>query len=778
MKVTLDLLQEFLDLSHIDVEHICQILSEIGLEVEGVSDISVDKGVVVAKVIEKIKHPNSEKLSICKVDTGGKILQVICGAQNVELNQFVAFANIGSKINGKKINKATLLGTESFGMICSASELGFPKINDGILILDDSIGELKIGKSLSEYSIFNTKLLDIAITPNRGDCLCVLGIARDLKASLNLSLKTPKEYLSDNQIGIGRVFQVGLKNKVDSSLIYKVVDLSSKKTPLKIALNLALIGNLSNCVVRNYLSYTTYISGVLINAYDASALNGSSGSDDGRAQILRLFVSKNEAGFDVVSDDEFASNVISIIGVSPPKHREFGNTVIFEASYTRPDLISQLLHDNDVESDANLTYLSTRGSNPDLEFGINLLCLLLGSNKCFIYNDVQEIKQDYSKNMIRTNLSALTSHIGLSLSREVVSNTLKQLGFYLEIKANDDSFNVIAPDYRHDIQSEQDLAEEILRIYGVDKIPPIPHMTIEKSKMTPDYLRYKFEKDLIAKAIANGFREMVGYVFCKKSRLQELGFETLDPKLDLANPINSDLDTLRSSLLLNLLDTALKNQDFGIKDIALCEAGSIFDSKRNEHKSLAFLVSGNEIEPSYPHAKGRAWEFFSFCRSVSNVIGDFEIINFSSDKLPKLLHPFQGGKILKDGSKIGVISKLNPSFGLQNCFVCEVNLDALVPLKMQLKPFSKLPKTARDLSILIDRNISFSEIKEAINALDLVILKDFYALSKFGDEQIISLSLRLILQGDESNLNEEQINGVTSAILECLKGKFNAELKL
>ena len=191
MIVTSESLKHFINLNTLEWQTLVTTLSNIGLEVERDYKISVPKNVVVAKIVKKIQHPNADKLSICEVDNGKEILQIVCGAKNVRPNQYVALASIGAILpygenNQTQIQKSEIRGITSHGMLCSSTEIGLPKLNDGILELDSSIGDLVLGKDLSEYALFNQSVLELGITPNRGDCLSVLGIARDIGSAFNL----------------------------------------------------------------------------------------------------------------------------------------------------------------------------------------------------------------------------------------------------------------------------------------------------------------------------------------------------------------------------------------------------------------------------------------------------------------------------------------------------------------------------------------------------------------------------------------------------------------
>lgn len=781
MRLSLHLLQHFIDISRVFPEKIYETLNQIGLEVDEMQHVAVPEGVIVAQILKISPHKNANNLRVCEVDIGEKTLQIVCGAQNPRENDFVALATVGTTLldpknpqNPKKISETVIRGVTSHGMLCADYELGLPKISDGILILDSSIGELVLGRPLREYGIFNTHWMTLSITPNRGDCLCVLGVARDLKAALNLPMKSDREHHSDNQIGIGRVFQVVAKNKISSDLMFKVVDLKQQIMPLNIALNLAHTGFLGSSVTQNFMNFARYMTGVIFCAYDASEKKND--------EIFKIFVEKNADGFDEIFDE--SGQRLCIVGAeNAPDPKNSATRVIFQASYTPPLILAQNLHRTQQKFDQNLTFFTTRGSNPDLRFGMNFLHFLF-SKIAFIYSDIHEICQNEPQRIIRASISDLTRQLGFQISRDELTKILKQLGFAIDMRANDDFFNAISPLYRHDIESNQDLAEEILRIFGIDKIPLIPHETTERTSITPELITHNFCRELISRALHNGFTESVGYVFYKKERLAALNFPIVLE--DLINPINSELNTLRTSLLPNLIDTAENNENFGVKNIRLVEIGAIFDTNRTQKLALAMLVSGEQRAAVFPHPKPSAWNFYAFCDAVRAIIGDFCVENFSDiQDLPKIFHPYHGGDIFVRKRRVGRVSKALS--GLKNCFVCEIDLDEflrlqnLSPAHFQiLAPFSKLPKTFRDLTVKILPDVNFSEILHAIKTaktLQNSPLRDFYATDIFPENEVIFLSLRAVLQSEHENLTDENIAFCVDEILKILAENFDATLK-
>ena len=272
MIITRKWLEEFINISNISTDEICKTLNSIGLEVDSLERNTIPEKVVVAKVLSKEKHPDADKLNVCQVDIGNEVTQIVCGASNVDAGQIVAVATIGAVLGEDfKIKAAKLRGVESNGMICSSTELGLPKINDGIMILDNSIGELTLGKELKDYPTLNDDIIEIGLTPNRGDCLSILGIARELSAFYEIPLNELDKYIHYNESSIGQNFKINCDNKINSSLVFKAADLSGFNLDLIKKLRLSTIKKYEeNKDIKNILSYTTHSCGVILNAYPKS----------------------------------------------------------------------------------------------------------------------------------------------------------------------------------------------------------------------------------------------------------------------------------------------------------------------------------------------------------------------------------------------------------------------------------------------------------------------------------------------------------------------------
>lgn len=798
MIVTSESLSHFIQLNSIDWKELVRVLSRIGLEVEKEYETTIPKNVVVAKVLRKMQHPNSDKLNVCEVDIGTEVLKVVCGAKNVYVGQYVALALIDSvlpfgKDGSTTITKSEIRGVDSFGMLCSSTELGLPKLNDGILELDSSIGELVLGKELYSYEIFHQSVLELGITPNRGDCLSVLGVARDIASVFNL---IPKNIVANEPsiaLGVGRFLQVVPNGDLHSSLSYRIIEVKSGYTPLAIALSLGLSGRYRQCVMSNFAEYATYMTGVLFNIYP---MDSSIVSSNGRE--AKLLIKIDERGLESVyaeinKDNNIKHNKLTSIGATfyNIEKYDYPRTFILEASFIDSVLIANKTYGMNKETlTQEVLHRSIRGSNPDLELGMNFICKSLESNNSNLYSGVQEIARAYSPTNIQMTFEYFSDCIGNKIAKEEIALLLKRLNFRIQATCDENFFIAQPPAFRHDIKSKQDIVEEVLRLYGVDKILPKKHIIKQIPQVTQAYITHKKTKQLRTKALAHGYIECVHYVFDDSKRLEILGFESISEEKKLLNPITTELDTLRPSLIPHILESLSKNKRYGYEGMRLFEIGYVYDKDRNARQNIAFAMSDYLKSPGYPNPKGIGLDFFSFAQNVSEIIGDFECINaISKFKKSKLIHPYQSANILQNDVIIGLISKLHPNiaelYDLKNVYFCEIDFALLLSQQKTCKlakEFSKYQANKKDLTILLNKNISFNSIKSELEKVlpqDIKInIKEILPLDIYHEnDENIALSIRFIFQSMDETLTESKMQENLQKILEILEQKFHAKLK-
>ncbi len=763
MKLSINDLSVFVDAPK-DIAKLREDLSRLGLEVESSIPCVAPKNVVVGKVLEKAPHKNAEKLSVCQVGVGKEVLQIVCGAKNVAPNQFVPVALNGALIGSTTIAKTELRGVESYGMICSSNELGFPKINDGILELDESVGELVLGKGLNEYAPFNTHVLEISLTPNRGDCLSVLGIAREISAFYHTPLKPIKAL---NFTPKSDLITLCADENIESHLAYYLICNHSLKTPLNVKLSLAHNNALSENDLNNFIEFSAHFSGVIMNAYslDATPIDLSVKNDENNLESVYINHQKR-----------------STIAIKHQDQKDLSEYLLLEASYTDPISLSLKLHalkDKTLQKDNALIYRSARGSNPNLSDGLNFLSAHLKA----VILESKQTKHSLKDRTLKFKLEDIIEILGLAIEEETIQGILKNLGFKVSAKEPNSKpqiLEVVVPNFRHDIKTIQDIAEEILRFIGIDHLISKPLDSVSNKKSNPHYDTHRFFENLKHKALACGFKEVIHYVFYSKEKQQKLGFEVLEDPLELQNPITTELNTLRTSLVCGLLDASLRNKNLGFKNIALYEKGSVYNSKREEIQKLGFLASGLQKKESYPDAKGKAWDFYSFAECVSKVIGDFSLEKLTTQA--PINHPYQSAKIIQNHKIIGVIAKIHPKviqeLDLFESYYAEIDAFKLKRPAMLLKPFSIYPSSVRDLTLIIDENTAFSRIKKALKDAQIPNLSEILPLDIFKEsDNTIALSVRCVIHSLEKTLNDEEVNSAVQKALEILEKEFNARLK-
>jgi len=359
---------------------------------------------------------------------------------------------------------------------------------------------------------------------------------------------------------------------------------------------------------------------------------------------------------------------------------------------------------------------------------------------------------------------------------------LKNLGFDIHA-VNSTAIVAAVPLFRHDIKHIQDIAEEIIRIIGIDNIAAKPLLFSESMRLNDTTNRYKAKKGFKNRAVGAGFYENISYVFSDKALLEKYGFSSLEEGLELTNPIAEELNTLRSTVLINLLIAAKRNVSYGKKSVPLFEMGAVFGSQREESEVLSFMFSGAMENESVVNAgKAKNIDFATFTQKVAAVIGAFELVPCTYDNA--LIHPYQSANVLVNGTVCGFITKLHPSvqeeFDLPISFIAELDFDAFLPKHIKAKPISKFQGVYKDLSVVIDKSLGYYEVAKVLNALDLPMLKDSYPVDIYEDEKLgdkKSLSIRFFIQSMQGTLEEADIEKVLSKVMDALKIECNAELR-
>jgi phenylalanyl-tRNA synthetase beta chain len=777
MIVTKSWLNEWINLDGISTDDLCKTFNSIGLEVDRVKSYEIPKKIIFAHVLECEKHPDADKLNICQVDIGSSIRQIVCGASNVRAGIDVVVATIGAVMpSGMAIKPVKLRGVESEGMICSASEIGLEDFQDGILEIDSSVGKYNLGDEVCKNTILADDLIEIELTANRGDCLSIRGVARDLSAAYDRALReTNTDNEDDRYVGIGRILSLTHENNLNVNLRYKAVDLKALSLPLIIKLRLAQIEDKRDTDIASIILYATHSSGVILRAYDHSFFCADNET------MAKIELKKDENGFASLVGDKKAS-IVGVVQEDISKVTYDEGTVLIEASYIPPDIISKKMQESKIES-GSMYYRTSRGSEPELNQGlIFCLDLLESYSASSVFGGNIEICDSYDEVVVSISKNEIDEIIGATIEKATISKILKNIGFDTS-KSSSDTFIISVPRYRHDISHKQDIVEEIVRLIGIDNIPSKAFIFKEDNRLTDDYVSYKKKQNYRQKSAFSGFYESIHFIFDEKKVLQKYGFETLNEDLELLNPIVKTLDTLRTTLLTGLLKATSHNSKNGYDSIKLFEIGSLFNSKREESMKLAFVFSGNiEKESLSNTGKPAKIDFAYFTQQISNIIGSFELREHKTTH--QLSHTYQCAKIIVDGEDIGEMFRLHPNiekeYNLDTTFMCEIEFDKLsYGLKVAQKT-SKYQISFKDLSLIMPKDMVYEKVKSAIDSSTITNLIRYYPVDKYTDDTLgdnMSLSIRFVLQSNEKTLEEDDITSTMDSILKVLDDNLSIGLR-
>ena len=777
MIITRSWLNEFIDLSNVSNEKLYETFNSIGLEVDSFNEIKIPEKVVVGKVLSVEKHPDADKLNVCQIDVGSGTRQIVCGAANVVDAEYVAVATIGAMLPGDfEIKHAKLRGVESEGMVCASSELGLPDTGKGIMILDESIGNLEAGREFGSYPVVADTMIELELTANRGDCLSVYGVARDLSAALDIEMKS-FEYKQQEKmkLGIAREAELHTEGDMDADLCYKLATIETIESSFIVKLRLSMVGVETEGRLNALLAYVTHTTGVVLRAYDSRLFRNT----DNKVAVIPT--SKSRGIIEILTDEK----ICSVVGVN--QNDEMSATddtkeLLLEASYIHPDTLVEAVSTASLKTD-ELYYKTSRGSNPELMFGFSMLASLMDKySDISCYEGSLNVTVEREHETVVVDAKEISSIVGMVVEISKIVAILRKLGFTVS-KMSEDTVAVAVPLFRHDIKHIQDIAEEIVRIIGINNIEAKPFTFSEKPRLNDATVRYAAKKELKNRAVGAGYYQNVSYVFSDKTLLEKYGFSVTEDTLELANPIAEDLNTLRSTVLINMLNAVKRNVSYTKKSIPLFEIGAVFGTKREQSEVISFVFSGQSEGENVRNAgKPVQIDFATFTQKVGAVIGAFDLEPCTYTN--GLLHPYQSANVLIDGKICGFISKLHPTvqeaYGIPVTFIAEIDFDTLLPEHINATAISKFQGVYKDLSIVIDKSMSYYNVAKVLNGLNLSMLKDSYPVDIYVDEKLgdkKSLTIRFFIQSMEKTLEDADIESVMNEIMSALEKECNAELR-
>jgi len=779
----------------IDSEALSGQITMAGLEVDGVEPVAGRfTGVVVGEVMECGQHPNADKLRVTKVNVGGdRLLDIVCGAPNCRQGLKVAVATVGAVLPGDfKIKAAKLRGEPSEGMLCSFSELGISDDHNGIIELP---ADAPIGTDLRDYLKLDDNTIEISVTPNRADCLGIIGVARDVAVLNQAPLVEPDIAPVTATVNDTLPIVVEAADACPRYLgrVVKGINVSAP-TPLWMKEKLRRCGIRSIDAVVDVTNYVLLELGQPMHAFDLNRIDGGIVVRMAKEGETLVLLDGNEAKLSadtlVIADHSKALAMAGIFGGEHSGVNDQTQDVLLECAFFSPLSITGRARRHGLHTDASHRY--ERGVDPALQFkamerATRLLLDICGGNA----GPVIDVTHDAAlpkPATITLRRSKLDRLIGYHIADAQVSDILRRLG--CEVTEGQDQWQAVAPSWRFDIAIEEDLVEEVARIYGYNNIPdePVQAGLIMGQHREAD-LSLKRVKTLL---IDKGYQEVITYSFVdpKVQQLVHPGEEALI----LPSPISSEMSAMRLSLWTGLLATVTYNQNRQQNRVRIFESGLRFvpDTSANlgirQDLMLAGVICGNRHDEHWNLAK-ESVDFYDLkgdLESVLDLTGQLSNIQFKAEANPAL-HPGQSAAIYLKGERVGFIGVVHPELerkldlnGRTIVFELEWNkvADRVVP---QAQEISRFPANRRDIAVVVAENVPAADVlaeckKVGVNQVVGVNLFDVYR-GKGVAEGYKSLAISLILQDNSRTLEEEDIATTVARCVEALKERFQASLR-
>lgn len=786
MKFSWNYLQSFFP-SELNQALVLERLTLAGLEVEQEQRVAPDfSGVVVAEVLSCSRHPDADKLSICQVALGADThVQIVCGASNVASGVKVACATVGAVLpDGMSISPRQMRGITSYGMLCSSGELGLPEDSDGLLLLP---ADAPVGCDIREYLALNDQVIELKITPNRGDCLSYTGLVREISALTGNEAK-PHVTQVNHLVKVASEFKLNLSAKEQCPHYVGLVltEINNAQSPLWLQQLLLRSGIRSVSAVVDITNYVMLVLGQPLHAFDLNQFNAAAiqvrlAHDAEELRLLDGTMARLQDSTLVISDgDDKPLAIAGVMGGKDSSVTAATKAVFLESAYFIPAAIHGQAKKYAISSDAAFRY--ERGVDPQLQnAALNLAAELLQDICGAAVGVYVEAGVAYEqRQMIELDLAAVNRFIGQDLDSAQMVKILRALGCVVVSSAT--SLQVTPPSYRFDLSQPEDLIEEIIRVYGYDKIEPVmPQLRPSIAEADQELSKLAHGQEVL---MAYGFNEIISYAFIED---RYLNLQACGPAVKLLNPI-AGLNTLRSSLIPGLLKAQVYNNNRGLRDLRLFELARVFFGEEPEQQPvyLSALMSGQALGLAW-HAPAREVDFYDLRLVLEEFLAVFGAYELIATKDNELLHPGRSAKIYLQNNEIGFIGQLHPRWQHELAlvdvpYIFELNLSKLGQFApLAIREVSKYQKVSRDLAFVVAKTVVIGELVAAIRQLKLVELIDLRVFDVFSGGALAqneqSVAINFIFQASDKTLTEEEINANLAVIKRVAMNEFAAQLR-
>jgi len=807
MKISYHWLQQYVN-CQISADELAERLTMAGLEVEGQEERSygIPEQVVVGEILEVQPHENASKLHVCQVDVGEHIPRtIVCGAPNTVPHSKVVVALPGAALpNGLTVRDAEIRGVPSHGMICAEDELGISDDHRGILILPD---DTPVGAVVSAELLGlepNDVVLEIGLTPNRGDCLSHFGVAREIATLLDLPIHFPSIDYTESDVPISDIAAVSLENpelcqRYTASVISGV---TIGPSPLWLKRRLESVGVRS---INNVVDVTNFVMlelGQPLHAFDLDLISGQ-----------QIFVRTARQGqtFTTLDDVEReldntvlmiadAQRNVAIGGVMGGQNSEVSDSttnILLESARFDPSNIRKTAKKLGLNTEASYRFersVDVLGSDIALKRATKLIAEFAGGRVA--QGIIDEFPTPSALLKVSLRWSRIERILGIPIDADSVEKILSTLGFRI-VGVTPESLVVEVPAYRTDVEREIDLIEEVGRIYGFDNIPAIfPSGTIPLKIETPSR---KIEQILRDSLIHQGLDEVIHYSFFDKNYLEKLGIDKKEPYdkvVTLKNPFTVEHGVLRTTTIPGLLETYILNRSNRQEDIRLFELGKVFyadsaQSLPNENLVVSGLLTGNKTELSWAQHQ-EAVDFYDIKGILENTLHQLQV-SYEFHRLEELpfLHPGESATIVVNNDPIGFVGKLHPDvcevFDLdeERIYVFELSVELLTAhasLQKTFRPLPKFPAVHRDLALIVPAlSVQASEIESLIQEAGKPLIEHLVLFDRYVGPQIaeghVGLTYSLRYRSSEKTLTDTEVSEVHENILEQLQARLGIRLR-
>lgn len=802
MRVSLSWLKEYVAIE-MDIDQLVEALTMVGLEVDTVSDrYAYLNPVVVGHVRDTAPHPQADKLTLCKIDIGDRILVVVCGAPNVAKDMRVAIALPGAVLpDGMLIKKSLIRGETSEGMLCSERELGLGSDSAGIMELSN---HSPLGQPLSQALSLSDTVIEIDLTPNRADCLSLIGIAREIAGIQKSALTYPDTHLTDSDQAIDDLASVSIEapDLCPRYAARLLTGVTVGPSPLWLQDRLLSVGMRP---INNIVDVTNFVMmefGQPLHAFDYDRLAGHR-IVVRTAQKGERFTTLDEKER-ILSPDMLmicdAEKAVAVGGVMGGLNSEIDSStsrVLIESACFNPTSVRKTAKQLGLVTEASFRFergVDPRGTVAALNRAVKLMIEVSGAT--LVEGLIDAHPRPIENPAIRLSVAETNQLLGIALSIEEIGGLLRSIGFKTETESND-SLMVVAPSFRVDVSRPEDLMEEVARLYGYDHIPlTYPAVPIKGRAPLQSLTTRNRMKQIMA---GYGFHEIVTYSFISAEASDRLRLPSKDIRrraVPILNPLSEDQAVMRTSLVPGLLETMRHSAARHEKNLRLFEIGKTFyaidrNSLPEETEMLVGLWCGARSDESW-HTKAKACDFYDLKGVVEALLDRFGISGFTFAGLPDenctYTRPGFSARILVQNQEVGLMGELHPqvrrNFDLKDtAYIFELTVDllrSLIPEVILFQPIPRYPSVSRDVTLIVDADVESGNILKWIEQLHEELVETVQLFDVFDGKPIPSgrksISFRIVYRSSDRTLEDEEINRLHREITGHLLEEFKALL--